>query len=202
MKIFTTINPNGNFESQNEAISSWSNRYNVYSVNTRKEIESIKDIYPNVIFIETNDTFNYNGKKLIKLNSILSSIEEISENETVAIVNSDIILNEDIELNINKRYLFSINHKNNILYTNNNHLSNELYKKYMRVKTKDGIVGEICDINNETLTIEYSNTKISGWNLQQNFEKTNVLKENVTLLDNGLNSEWLCDIQGVLKQLE
>ena len=107
MKIFTTINPNGNFESQNEAISSWSNRYNVYSVNTRKEIESIKDIYPNVIFIETNDTFNYNGKKLIKLNSILSSIEEISENETVAIVNSDIILNENIELNINKRYLIN-----------------------------------------------------------------------------------------------
>ena len=92
---------------KNEAISSWSNRYNVYSVNTRKEIESIKDIYPNVIFIETNDTFNYNGKKLIKLNSILSSIEEISENETVAIVNSDIILNEDIELNINKIYLIN-----------------------------------------------------------------------------------------------
>ena len=107
MKIFTTINPNGNFESQNEAISSWSKRYNVYSINTKKEIENIKDIYPNVIFIETNDTFNYNGKKLIKLNSILSSIEEISENETVAIVNSDIILNENIELNINKRYLIN-----------------------------------------------------------------------------------------------
>jgi len=105
-------------------------------------------------------------------------------------------------LNINKRFLFSINHKNNILYTNNSHLSNELYKKYMRVKTTDGIVGEICDINNETLTIEYSNTKISGWNLQQKFEKINALKQNVTLLDKGLNSEWLCDIQGVLKELE
>jgi hypothetical protein len=105
MKIFTTINPNGNFESQKEAISSWSKKYNVYSVNTKREIESIKDIYQNVNFIETDDTFNYNDKKLIKLNSILSVIEEISENETVAIVNSDIILNESVELNINKRYL-------------------------------------------------------------------------------------------------
>jgi hypothetical protein len=105
-------------------------------------------------------------------------------------------------LNINKRFLFSINHKNNILYTDTNHFSDKMYKKYMRIKTKDGIVGEICDIHDKFLTIEYSNTKISGWNLQQKFEKINVLKEDVTLLDNGLNSEWVCNIQGVLKQLK
>jgi hypothetical protein len=107
MKVFTTINPNGNFDSQNEAISSWSKRYKVYSVNTKDEIEKIKDIYPNVTFVDTNDTFDYNERKLIKLNSILSAIEELSNNEAVAIVNSDIILNENIELNINKRYLIN-----------------------------------------------------------------------------------------------
>jgi hypothetical protein len=106
-KVFTTINPNGNFDSQNEAISSWSKRYKVYSVNTKDEIEKIKDIYPNVTFVDTNDTFDYNERKLIKLNSILSAIEELSNNEAVAIVNSDIILNENIELNINKRYLIN-----------------------------------------------------------------------------------------------
>jgi hypothetical protein len=107
MKIFTTINPNDNFEFQSNAISSWSNKYQVYSVNTKEEIEKINNLYPNVIFIETEDTFAYKSKKLIKLNSILSAIESICDSEPVAIVNSDISLNNNINLNINKRYLIN-----------------------------------------------------------------------------------------------
>lgn len=109
MKIFTTINPNDNLEVQSRAISSWSNKYKVYSVNTKQEIEKIDYLYPEVNFIETNDTFDYKTKKLIKLNSILSAIEEktLDKNEEVAIVNSDIILNGDLSININKRYLIN-----------------------------------------------------------------------------------------------
>ena len=99
MKVFTTINPNDNFEAQSKAVSSWSNKYQVYSVNTKEEIEKINSLYPNVTFVETKDTFNYKTKKLIKLNSILSAIDITCKSETVAIVNSDIILNKDIYLN-------------------------------------------------------------------------------------------------------
>ena len=87
-----------------KSIDTWSKYYQVYSVNLKEEIEIIRDIYPNVIFIETNDTFNYNSKRLIKLNAILVAIEE-NYSGLVAIINSDIKLKEDIEININKRYL-------------------------------------------------------------------------------------------------
>ena len=34
MVVFTTINPNGNFEAQNEAMSSWALKFTIFSVNT------------------------------------------------------------------------------------------------------------------------------------------------------------------------
>ena len=105
MKIFTTLNPNSNFDSQSEAMNSWSSKYEVYSINTKEEIEKISSIYKNVKFIETDVTYQYNKKKLIKLNSILSAIESVCENCNVAIINSDIILNDKIKESIfNKKY--------------------------------------------------------------------------------------------------
>ena len=74
----------------------WSNKYNVYSINTRKEIENIKDIYPNVIFIETNDTFNYNGKKLPKYTGNQSTNQKLAKNRAVNLYDS-IIQNNEID---------------------------------------------------------------------------------------------------------
>jgi hypothetical protein len=106
MKVFTTINPNGNFEAQNEAMSSWASNFTIYSVNTKQEIEIIKDLYPYIEFIETSDTYNYKGKKLIKINAILSAIKKIDE-DYACIINSDIILNDKIDINflLKDRYL-------------------------------------------------------------------------------------------------
>jgi hypothetical protein len=95
MKIFTTINSYGNFEAQNEALLSWSKYYDVYSVNPINEIEIVKDKFPYVKFIETDDIFIYGEKKLIKLNSILNSMKMI-DSKKFAIINSDIILKRDI----------------------------------------------------------------------------------------------------------
>lgn len=100
MKVFTTLNPNGNFEAQNEAMSSWSLKYDVYSVNTKEEIERIKDIYPYINFIETNNLYIDGKKKLIKLNAILDAIKQIG-NEYNCIVNSDIILSSIDDINTN-----------------------------------------------------------------------------------------------------
>lgn len=95
MKVFTTINPYGNFESQNESLLSWSKYYEVYSVNLKEEINTLKDKFPYVKFIETNNIFIYGEKKLVKLNAILNSMKNIDSNK-FAIINSDIILKRDI----------------------------------------------------------------------------------------------------------
>lgn len=109
MKVFTTINPNGNFEAQSEAINSWLLRYEVYSVNTLEEIEQISNLYPKVNFIENKEIYDYKSKKLAKLNSILSAIESVVYNSHVAIVNSDIILNDKIKNSIfDKKYKDSL----------------------------------------------------------------------------------------------
>ena len=106
MNIFTTINPNGNFEAQNEAMSSWASNFTIYSLNTKEDIDSIKDLYPYINFIETEETYFYKNKKLIKLNAILKAIEN-SDKEYVCIVNSDIILNTNMDISIllKDRYL-------------------------------------------------------------------------------------------------
>lgn len=106
MIIFTTINPNDFSDTQLNAISSWTKKYKVYSVNRKDEIERIKDIYKNVNFIETDDTYLYKNKKLIKLNSILDSIEKVSTGVS-AIINSDIILTDGLDINIKNRYLIN-----------------------------------------------------------------------------------------------
>jgi hypothetical protein len=102
MKIYTTINPYGNFNRQNESIKTWSNHYQVYSVNLKEEIEKIESLYPDVIFIETDNVFNYNDKKLIKMNAILESIDK---SDIAAIVNSDISLNESMIIDVDSRFL-------------------------------------------------------------------------------------------------
>ena len=94
MKVFTTINPNDNFDAQNEALLSWSEKFDVYSVNTFDEIERIKELYPYISFIETEDTYSYKKKKLIKLNSILDAIKKVGDDRYFCIVNSDIILSK------------------------------------------------------------------------------------------------------------
>jgi len=119
MNVFTTINPYGNFEAQNEAMSSWASYFTVYSVNTKDDISKVKDLYPYIKFIETKDTFDFNisvfmnppftntnkNKRLVKLNSILDSIVK-TKGQYFCIVNSDIIIKTD-QLNsfINDTYL-------------------------------------------------------------------------------------------------
>jgi hypothetical protein len=96
VKVFTTVNPFGNYDSQSEALKSWSKHYDVYSVNPQNEIEIAKEKFPYINFIETHDTFQYGKKNLVKLNSILQNIR--MENGLCAIVNSDIILNKEIKI--------------------------------------------------------------------------------------------------------
>lgn len=106
MKVFTTINPNGNFISQNEAMSSWASKFDVYSINTKEEIEKIKDLYTYINFIETENIFKKDKKKLVKLNAILNAIKKVNSKYS-CIVNSDIILKTETNFNsiLNDKHL-------------------------------------------------------------------------------------------------
>lgn len=98
MKVFTTINPYGNFDVQKEAMLSWCKEYDVYSVNSEEEIKIAKDLYPEVNFIQTENTYQVGSKTLIKLDAILDAIKTIDMLKC-SIVNSDIILKRKIKLN-------------------------------------------------------------------------------------------------------
>ena len=95
MNIFTTINPHGNFDAQNEAMSSWSSRFDVYSINSTSEIDKCKLLYPYINFIPTSNTYQYNNKTLVKLDAVLDAIKLIKPNRA-CIINSDIILDSKI----------------------------------------------------------------------------------------------------------
>ncbi len=103
MKIFTTINPHGNTLTQLNALSTWSEKYEVYSVNRKDEIDKIRNIYENINFIEIEEDFSYKGKNLVKLDFILEAIEKESDGIS-AIINSDIVLSSELEIKINQRY--------------------------------------------------------------------------------------------------
>jgi hypothetical protein len=138
MKVFTTINPNGNFEAQNEAMSSWSSKFDIYSVNTKDDIIKIKDLYSYINFIESENTFDFNTykfrtppfttsntqKRLIKLNSILDSIK-MTDGQYFCITNSDIILNSDKLSNLSlEKYL-----SNGLIISTRYELENTKIKK-------------------------------------------------------------------------
>lgn len=104
--IFTTLNPYGNFDAQHEAMSSWASKFSVYSVNTPEEIDIIRDKYPYINFIENEEVYISGKKKLTKLSSILKAARKVNC-ETVAIVNSDIILNDRVKKILDNKYIRS-----------------------------------------------------------------------------------------------
>jgi hypothetical protein len=124
MKVFTTINPYGNHDVQVEATKSWANKFKIYSVNLKEEIEIAKDLYPHVTFLETTDIYEHGKKKLIRLNSILDAA--LNQNcEYLAIVNSDIILSEKTKKIFDKKYL-----DNSIMIATRWELDNQKSEKY------------------------------------------------------------------------
>jgi hypothetical protein len=97
MKVYTTISSKLN-DREKIAIESWSRYFDVVSINTIEEIDAISEHYPKVKFIESKEFYDYEDKKLIRLNSILEAIE-LQNSEICCIINSDIILDKDINKN-------------------------------------------------------------------------------------------------------
>ncbi|MBU0481034.1 MAG: hypothetical protein KKG47_08030 [Proteobacteria bacterium] len=95
--IATSIAPR-NIDLQKDAISSWLQLgFKVFSVNSKNEIEQIKEHFPNVMFKETKrDASSITGRPFIFLDDIFEVLHSSSA-EVCAIINSDIYLDSDSE---------------------------------------------------------------------------------------------------------
>ena len=94
-------------------------------------------------------------------------------------------------LDVNKRFKYSLDRVDVKYNFNSKHFETGEFKKYMRVKTKDGkIVGEIEEIYDNKLLVSYTDGSNTGWNSQNTFNKMELSMEDVEKLDNGLNSAW------------
>jgi len=97
-------------------------------------------------------------------------------------------------LDVNERFLHSLNGVKLSLFNDTFNTEASEFKKHMRVKCGD-IIGEITEINNDELTISYSDIMVSGWNNDTKF-KSIVKKTNECVkLDNGLNSAWAINLE-------
>lgn len=100
---------------------------------------------------------------------------------------------------VNNRFINSFRNIETRYSTNSKHASDLKYKNYMRVQMPNGTVGEVTNIENDIATVVYSEESVAGWNIQENFLECKVSLADLFCLDNGLNSEWLCDIDQVME---
>jgi len=102
-------------------------------------------------------------------------------------------------LEINNRFNYSFSKVDVSYFKETNHTSTEIFKKYMRVKCGD-VVGEIIDVLENDLVISYSKNFVAGWNNQVKFESKKLPKKDCIPLDNGLNSEWILNLDSFIKK--
>ena len=95
-------------------------------------------------------------------------------------------------MEINTRFKYSLDHVDIYYDYNTKHQFNGDFNLYMRVKKNDSnILGEIVDISNKNLTIQYTDGTNTGWNNNNKFKTMTLHQSQVTKLDNGLNSPYI-----------
>jgi len=104
-------------------------------------------------------------------------------------------------LDVNKRFSFCFKDLD-VKYANKSiHYENDVLKKYMRVETIDGKVGEITNIDKNLITINYTDVTVAGWSNSVTFKTATFDRADVTQIDHGLNSEWVSNIDEVIECL-
>jgi len=102
-------------------------------------------------------------------------------------------------LEVNSRFRYCLEGVDVHYNYNTDHIEDGEYKKYMRVKTKDGkIVGEIEEIRDNRLFVSYTDGSNTGWNAQNKFKQIELDRGDVEKLDNGLNSPWRLELSSIL----
>ena len=104
-------------------------------------------------------------------------------------------------LDINSRFQYSMNNTN-VSYIKCCELipSGGKYTLYTRVKYKD-FTGEIESYKDGTYTIKLSNNDIAGFSQDFKLDIIEATEDELTPLDNGLNSPFVCDLENILPYL-
>lgn len=98
-------------------------------------------------------------------------------------------------LDVNHRFIFSLNRTKVYVFNDTAHTELTTYKKFMRVSIpKLGIIGEVESIADDYLTVAFSKNKLAGWNAALALDHVTVHQRECLPLDNGLNSTWRIDI--------
>ena len=100
-------------------------------------------------------------------------------------------------LDVNERFLYSFSNVDTKLFKDSEHFDTGYWKRYMRVKTNTGIIGEIEDVLYDKLRIIYTDKKIEGWNSQLDLNSDLFNMDDCVKLDNGLNSPWTINIEKI-----
>jgi capsular polysaccharide biosynthesis protein len=98
-------------------------------------------------------------------------------------------------LEVNSRFKYSFVNTNTNYFFSTEHSEKDKWKKYMRVRTKDNLIGEIQEIYDESLLISYTKKFVTGWNNEVEFDRMVVEKKDCHQLDNGLNSPWFVNLE-------
>ena len=106
------------------------------------------------------------------------------------------ILNSPTFFDVNKRFIYSFIPTNYEIVDFSSHTEKTEIKKFMRVKFDDK-VGEVIDINDDTVTIIYSEIEVSGWNNDVKFETITKNIKDLQKLDGGLNSQWMINLDKI-----
>jgi hypothetical protein len=104
-----------------------------------------------------------------------------------------ISLNSPGFLDINKRFEYAFTPVNYIPFNDTYHENNNEFKLFMRVSV-DNIVGEIINITDSYITIQYTKAVVAGWNNSMQYDTITTHKQNIKKIDNGLNSPWCVNI--------
>ncbi len=97
-------------------------------------------------------------------------------------------------LDINKRFIHSLNRVKLTLFTDTWNTEETEFKTHMRVQSGK-IVGEITKVSSDKLTVMYSDEKVAGWNAETKYSVVELDAKECRKLDNGLNSPWQVNLE-------
>lgn len=158
------------------------------------EKNNYKEIFcENQSIIEKIYVFN-NAKKIIGLSSGgIINVLFCNKNTEIIIIESPLFFD------INKRVKYAFTNQNVIYFNKCYHLDNDLYKLNMRVKTSDNKYGEIDKIEDDYITIRIVNNYLEGWDLNKEYYLSKYKKNDIIILDNGINSPFKIDLDEFIK---
>ena len=105
-------------------------------------------------------------------------------------------------LEINGRFRFSMDHTK-VVYYNDTKIDSVIngLSKYMRVKVKEMVIGEIVELEEDRVKVALGDGTNTGWNSENKYTEKYFKYNEVSKVDNGLNSPYSVKIQGLIPLL-